>query len=156
MCNEPLILRLRTKLRKVLPAEAFLQRDRGDALFVTDALRRGFVPEELPDCIFKQKGGLLYILPSAEMLADFESAFAQPEGDLSRSLYRFCGRSANEENLCLFAKGLKLQEKPDLRQLSLFEREIRQRAAYTLRTKGTGGGLYALALLLEQIERNEV
>ena len=156
MCAEAFVLCLRRELRALLPPGSFLRRDRGAALFVTDALRRGFVPGEMPDYGFEERGELLFLSPSPQMLLRFERLCPPPESDFARSLYRFCGRAADETALRLFAEGLKLQEAADSRRLLILEKEIRQRAAYALRNRAAGGGLYAPALLLEQIKRNEV
>ena len=74
MWNEPSPLEmLRSELRPLLPERAFLKRDRGDALLITNAPAVGFVPEALPGCIVENWGMLLRILPDAQWVADFEA-----------------------------------------------------------------------------------
>ncbi len=146
MWNEPSPLeRLRAELRPLLPERAFLKRDRGDALLITNAPALGFSPERLPGCIVEMRGMLLCILPDAQWVADFEARIPEPPDQLSRTLLRFRGAEADTDNLHLFARIAKLMDaQPSLGEIGACDRALRNRAALALRG-GCGGGLYACA-----------
>ena len=144
---------LREAARAALPEGAFLRRDRGEALFVTDAprvapganwpsvlARAGFLAAE--------RGGLLCLTPGSAWLTRLEDACPAPPDALCRGLFRFAGREIEAESLALFAAGARVLDgdADDGR----FERRLRQRAAACLRAQNPashGGGLYACALL---------
>ena len=137
---------LREAARAALPEGAFLRRDRGEALFVTDAprvapganwpsvlARAGFLAAE--------RGGLLCLTPDSAWHTRLEDACPAPPDALCRGLFCFAGREIEAESLALFAAGARVLG---------FERRLRQRAAACLRTQNPashGGGLYACALL---------
>ena len=148
MWNEPSPLEmLRSELRPLLPERAFLKRDRGDALLITNAPAVGFVPEALPGCIVENWGMLLRILPDAQWVADFEATVPEPPDALCTSIVRFRGMQADADNLRLFARGAKLLDAlASTGEIDAYDRALRQRAALALRG-GCGGGLYACALL---------
>ena len=148
---------LREAARAALPEGAFLRRDRGGALFVTDAPRRctdihwrdalseaGFAVEE--------RGGLAFLSPGPGWLAGLEAGFPEPPDEFCRGFARFAGREIEPESLSLFALGARILDgdADDGR----FDRGLRQRAAVCMRDKSTsrGGGLYACALLDYLIE----
>ena len=151
------MLDLRSEIAAALPAGAFLKRDRGDALFVTDAPR--LYPEtDWPGLMAKAgfacavENGLAHLSPGAVWLKRLEEAFPEPPDDLCRSLFRFAGLCPEPESLRLFALGAGFWdgEADDGR----FERQLRRRAAQCLRLNAVepaehprGGGLYACALL---------
>ena len=142
---------LREAARAVLPEGAFLRRDRGEALFVTDAPRiAASAPwrESLAEAGFAivERGGLAFLTPGPGWLSRLEKAFPEPPDDFCRGFTRFAGREIEQESLALFALGARILdgEADDGR----FDRRLRQRAAVCMRDKSTsGGGLYACALL---------
>ena len=151
---------LRAALRRAataaLPRGAFLRRDRGDALFVTDAPRR--MPGADWQALFaphgfdaRPEGTLLRLTPGPAWIDAVEAAFPDPPDALSASLSRFRGLPPDPESLALFAmltRALDAGEsaaKPD--------RPLRQRAATVLRLNARGdppqgGGLYACAVVV--------
>ena len=146
---------LRSAARGALPESAFLRRDRGDGLFVTDAPRRcpdfdwasslaraGFEGRPLP-------GGLLALRPGPAWLAALAAEHPEPPDFLCASLKRF-DRPAEPESLALFAGIAKALEADD--GLAVCEKALRQRAAVCLRTGG-GNGLYACALAARLADR---
>lgn len=137
--------RLRGELRPLLPERAFLKRDRGDALLISNAPALGFSPENLPGCIVEMRGMLLCVLPDAQWVADFEATVPEPPDHLRRSLLRFRGVEADLDNLHLFARIAKLMDaRPSPGEIEACDRALRNRAALALRG-GCGGGLYACA-----------
>jgi len=148
---------LRQAAASVLPQGAFLRRDRGDALYVTNA---PFIHPGmdwtllLAEAGFRCTGGngLLRLWPDGSWLIRLEAACPDPPDDLCRSLLRFRGCSADVESLRLFALGLRLLDGGEAG--TSFDRQLRQRAAECLRLNALnsnepprGGGLYACALL---------
>lgn len=145
---------LRGAARSVLPAGAFLRRDRGCALFVSDAPRLcppAQLAEALADAGFVHEigDGLVRLWPGPDWLTGFEARFPEPPDAFCASLVRFRGLRAEPESLELFALAARIMEgEPN----GGFERRLRQRAAECLRmnamnrTSIHGGGLYACAL----------
>ena len=146
MWNEPSPLEmLRSELRPLLPERAFLKRDRGDALLITNAPALGLAPDRLPGCIVENRGMLLCILPDAQWIAEYEAAIPEPPDHLSRTLLFFRGVEADPDNLRLFARIAKLMDaQPSPGEIEACDRALRNRAALALRG-GCGGGLYACA-----------
>ena len=146
MWNEPSPLEmLRSELRPLLPERAFLKRDRGDALLISNAPAFGCTPERLPGCIVENRGMLLCILPDAQRIAEYEAAIPEPPDHLSRTLLFFRGVEADIDNLHLFARIAKLMDaQPSPGEIEACDRALRNRAALALRG-GCGGGLYACA-----------
>lgn len=137
--------RLRGELRPLLPERAFLKRDRGDALLISNAPAFGCTPERLPGCIVENRGMLLCILPDAQWIAEYEAAIPEPPDHLSRTLLFFRGVEADIDNLHLFARIAKLMDaQPSPGEIEACDRALRNRAALALRG-GCGGGLYACA-----------
>ena len=153
---------LRTAAAAALPEEAFLRRDRGDALFVTDAPRfsarmdwAGLLSEAGFHCA--GSGGLLRLWPAGIWLSRLEASRPDPPDDLCQSLFRFRGRSPDCESLKLYALGMRCLDGGD--GAASFDRQLRQRAAACLRLNAMnpeeptrGGGLYACALLDHELE----
>ena len=136
---------LRRELRPLLPERAFLKRDRGDALLITNAPALGLAPEVLPGCILETCGTLMRILPDAQWVAEYEARIPEPPDHLSRTLLRFRGIEADMDNLHLFARIAKLMDaQPSPGEIEACDRALRNRAALALRG-GCGGGLYACA-----------
>ena len=146
MWNEPSPLEmLRSELRPLLPERAFLKRDRGDALLITNAPALGLAPDRLPGCIVENRGMLLCILPDALWIAESDAAIPEPPDHLSRTLLFFRGVEADPDNLRLFARIAKLMDaQPSPGEIEACDRALRNRAALALRG-GCGGGLYACA-----------
>ena len=151
-----MIARLRDAARRALPEGAFLRRDRGEGLFVTDAPARdpgGDWQNRLTEAGFlvEVTGGLARLTPGAKWLAELEARFPPPPNPFCESLFRFAGMSPEAESLSLFALGAKARE--DAEAAARFDRQLRQRAAECLRLNANGpthgGGLYACALLKE-------
>jgi hypothetical protein len=153
---------LRTAAAAALPKGAFLRRDRGDALFVTDAPRFISRPDwsaRLLEAGFycTDSGGLLRLWPAEVWLARLEAACPDPPDAFCRSLMRFRGHSYDGESLKLFALGIRCLDGGD--GATRFDRQLRQRAATCLRLNAMnpsdptrGGGLYACALLDHELE----
>ena len=138
---------LRAELKPLLPERAFLKRDRGDALLITNAPALGFSPEVLPGCIVEKCGALLRILPDAQWVAEYEARIPAPPDHLSRTLLFFRGVAADMDNLHLFARIAKLMDaQPSPGEIDACDRALRNRAALALRG-GCGGGLYACACI---------
>ena len=153
---------LRSAARAALPEEAFLRRDRGDALFVTNAPRIDPGHDwaaTLSEAGFTCAGGdgLLRLWPDEGWLTRLEAARPDPPDDLCRSLLRFRSRPPEDESLRLFALGLHCLDGGE--GAARFDRQLRQRAAVCLRLNALnpdesprGGGLYACALLHHELE----
>ena len=137
---------LRDAAQSALPKGAFLRRDRGDGLFVTDAPRLGGGSEAaLRAAGFEAEevGGLLRLTPSGRWLTELMDAWPVPPDHLCGTLERFRGEPDGESRK-LFAHGAKLLlGAPDDQT---FDRRLRQRAAVCLR-EGGGGGLYGCGIV---------
>jgi hypothetical protein len=136
---------LRDRVAAELPAGAFLRRDRGDALYITDAPRLGWAGV-IPGFDVAVRGGIARIIPRAELMGecDFE-----PDA-LARELERF--RDLPPDCVKLFSLGIKVLESPGEVRIAEYDRRIRQAAAVALRSGGSGG-LYACALVLAEAKR---
>ena len=143
---------LRAAARAALPSGAFLRRDRGEALYVTDAPRRQS-PEAWLDAVraagfeCRIEGGLACLTPGAVWLQRLEAAYPEPPDAFCAAFRRFEG-PPDAEALRLFAMAMKPLDggAPD----PMYEKKLRQRAAVALRRHETGGGLYACALALRK------
>ncbi len=159
----------REAARAALGAGPFLRRDRGDALFVSDAPRLRPSAEwaaalDRAGFICRADGGLLRLTPGPAWLERLEARFPEPPDAFSATLARFRGLTPEAESLVLFALACKLLDgAADDRR---FDRRLRQRAAECLRLNANGeaaaprgghpspsepnsprgGGLYACAL----------
>lgn len=153
---------LRDAAAATLPAGAFLRRDRGDALFVTDAPRIS-ARMDWAGALFEAgfyctgSGGILRLWPAEVWLTRLEAACPDPPDTLCQSLLRFRGRIPDGESLKLFAFGMRCLDGGD--GAARFDRQLRQRAAACLRLNAMnpsdptrGGGLYACALLDHELE----
>jgi hypothetical protein len=149
-----LVATLRERAAACLPPRAFLKRDRGDALFITNALRID------PDCgctvglsekgfITDEDSGLVRILPGKDTLLELERQYPEAPDHLSKTLTRFSGMAPEHENLVLFAQGLRILDGDPAGD---YEIRLRKRAAVCLRNH-TGGGLYACALINHIIQK---
>ena len=131
------IREMRARLRGCLPPRAFLKRDRGDALFVSNvpAIDPGF--SGAPGFTCTRRGQLMAFLPDASWLTRFEARRQPPDG-FCASLTRFCGAPVARETILLFTRGAKLLELKDAPDAEI---------AVALRGGMDGGGLYALSLI---------
>ena len=147
------LIRMREEIRAALPERAFLRRDRGEALFITNAASIG----ELYGFILEPRGNMTCVLPDGSQMAALEARHAEPLDELCRTLLRFRGRTADDAALRLFARGLKLLDCGKLppNEAEAFDRALRQRAALALRDAADCGGLYALAILNHEIQKGE-
>ena len=146
---------LRRAAEALLPPGAFLRRDRGAALYVTDAPRMAVPGGAAADWaaagfLHGERGGLMVLTPSEKWLRRLEETFVEPPDFLCASFRRFAGRP-DMEALRLFARGVKALDggADDPR----YARLLRQRAAVCLREHLPGGGLYACALVNHMIEK---
>ena len=124
-----------------LPGEAFLRRDRGEALYVTNAPRFGW-NDPGDSFAMEIRSGLAYLTPLPFLM---ERADADPD-ELAQTLTQF--RGSCEETLPLFIQGIKLLEAPNNDMLILCDRNLRRHAALALRGSVNGQGLYYCALVL--------
>ena len=141
---------LRDAAEAPLPPGAFLRRDRGDALFVTDAARRDpgtDWPERFSRAGFVCRGReqLIFLTPAHTWIARLEDEYPDPPDHFCATLSRFRGLEADGESLTLFALGAKALDGGE--SLERYDRLLRQRAAVCLRAKDGGGGLYGCAVV---------
>ena len=153
--------RMRQALRAALPEKAFLKRDRGDALFITNALIFDSSIPSIPGFILIPDGKLMQVLPDAGWIAEIEKHAEAPD-HLSTSLLRFRSMKADMENLSLCAQGFKLLDmgpSAPAAEIEAFEHSLRSRAALALRGAASGGGLYAAAVInhkIKSMKENEI
>lgn len=152
--SDPFALRLRAAAQSALPPGAFLRRDRGDALFVTDAPRRGANPDwTAPGFHCACQGGLARLTPGPDWLSALEDEYPAPPDPFCAAFVRFRGMPGPGA-LRLFALGMKILDGGPYDPA--FDRRLRQTAAETLRNHASGGGLYACALIRYIIERERL
>jgi len=137
---------LRRAVGALLPPGAKVLRDRGEGLYILSAPVKSdlFRVEPL-------ENGLFRVRPSALLLLALEKNIP-PETPLTRALARFRAQPADEIALSLFCEGVKLLEKSEPGRVARFAKAVRQRTAICLRENLPGGGLYALALILDRLE----
>ena len=145
---------MRGEIAAMLPERAFLRRDRGDALFVTNAPAfsdAGALTERLCRAGWRvqTRGGLLAVLPGADMIDQFERARPDPPDFLTRSLTRLRGLPVCSEALTVFAEGLRRAEHGGAED---YDRRARQLAALCLRR--SCGGAYACAVILYDLNHS--
>lgn len=141
--------KMRAELRAKLPPRAFLQLDRGDALFITNApLFSQDVPEAAGFSVQRRGRNLCYT-PDESWLIRLERRARAPMDELSATLARFRGKPIEKDMPALYARALKIAEgdiRSKARDVEAFERDLRRRSALALR-EGGGGGLYALSIV---------
>ena len=138
---------------------AFLRRARGDALFVSDAIRKApdtaAIESELNRYFYTSRieKNLLHISPAPVKVRAFE-VFSFPEiTPFLRGFTPFRGQAADEATALLFSEGIKLcAVRSGAAAISAYEKRVRQRAALALRTGG-GGGLFACAQMIDFLTR---
>ena len=145
---------MRAALRSALPPRAFLKRDRGGALFITNAPALDPALREIPGFLIERRGALWALVPDESWARRVERRAPEELDELSRQLSRFRGRTPGRENLRLFAQGAKLLDAAAVSraQWAAYDRAVRNRAAVALRG-GDGGALFACALLCARIQR---
>ena len=142
---------LRRAAQGLLPEGAFLRRDRGEALYVTDAPRRNpSIDWSAAGFICHEANGLARIIPDAPWLDRLEALYPDPPDALCATFRRFNG-PPDGDALRLFARGMKALDAGNCDPQ--FSRVLRQRAAVCLREHLPGGGLYACALALYLMEK---
>jgi len=140
---------MRESASAILPQRAFLRRDRGNALYISNAPRFDSKADWSMRCAeagfyAKEENGLLRLWPSESWLKRLVSQFEVPPDFLCSTLERFKDLPADEASLTLFALGIRRLDGDN--SIVDYEKRLRQQAAVSLRTKG-GGGLYACGLL---------
>ena len=156
--RNPLSEALRRAARAALPEGAMLRRDRGDALFVTDAPSRadgGNWASRLAEAgfIVRADGNLAHLTPGHAWVTRLEADWPEPPDSLSATLIRYKGLSPDGSVLSLIAVGLRALDGGQ--EGHAYDRLLRQRAALCLRApdRYPPGGLYACALIDHLIER---
>ena len=136
---------LRDMVSAHLPEGAFLRRDRGDGLYVTNAPAKGW-QGDIPGFKVEIIGSIarMTVLPET-----IEKCGYMPDG-LARELERFKGSSPDAAKI--FCECMKCVEAPDTVQWVKCDRMLRQAAAKALR-EGGGEGLYYCALALAEAGR---
>lgn len=144
----------REMIRPLLPERAFLRRDRGDALFITNApnlVDAGELAHQIQmrgfSCI--QTGSLLRIRPGQALVAQLEIR-CDPPDHFCQTLLRFRAQTPTDASLALFARGVQLLESADPGKVREYIRQSRQLAALSLRNPQ--GGAYACALIAHSLE----
>lgn len=136
---------LREAVARALPEGAFIRRDRGRALYVTNAPAKGWRGgvDGFDTAI---SGGLAYITPDRDTLqrCDFEPDRLAVE--LSAM------KGASDEAVAIFSACVKCAEAPTAGEFEKCDRLLRQAAAVALR-RGGGEGLYYCALALAEARR---
>ena len=155
MWNEHISIQaMRNAICPLLPSRAFLKRDRGEGLLVTNAPVFDSDIHEIPGFILQRQGKLLHILPDENWIFQLEQSFPEPPDFFSKSLLKFRGELPDRQNLLLCVQGLKLLDagcEPTTAEIAAYDRTLRQRCAEALRGGACTGGLYAAALILAQI-----
>ena len=145
---------MRAQVRAVLPERAFLRRDRGDCLLITNAPAFDSAFDGIPGFICFRRGTLACLLPDESWIERCERA--RPADFLSETLLRFRGQKPDGEGLRLFAAGAKLLDGGAApAELAAYDQNLRRRAALALRGGCCGGGLYSSALLNAQLKKGE-
>lgn len=145
---------MRRTARQHLPERAFLKRDRGDFLWVTNAPAFDGEFHQIPGFITTRRGGLLCLLPDESWVRFCEDQL--PRDFLSKAFARFCGQDMDLAALKCFADGIKLLEGgASMDEARIYEQKLRQRAALALRGACPSGALYACALLNAQLKTTE-
>ena len=138
-------MELRDYVRGALPQGASLRRDRGGALYITDAPRLGWTGT-LSGFSVEICGPLAKISPLCGTMARCDYA---PDR-LAREISGMKG--ASKEALEIFIECMKCAEAPDSGAYGRCDRKLRQSAAKELRAGG-GEGLYYCALALAEASR---
>ena len=138
----------RDMVRPALPAGAFLKRDRGEALYITDAPRKGGMAD-VPGFVVDAQGDLARIYIDEEKLDMLADQLGFVPDALARELSRFTGGSPQAARL--FSDILKALDAGDGGYAEL-DKRLRQQAAVALRSGG-GEGLYYCAMALAALRK---
>ena len=136
---------LRALVAAQLPQDAFLRRDRGNALYVTNAPAKGW-SGEIDGFLVEADGAIARITPDYGTMQ--RCGYASDR--LAQELERF--RGASPEVLEIFTACMKCAEAPDGAAYDKCDRALRQAAAVAMRNGG-GEGLYYCALALAEARR---
>lgn len=136
---------LRALAAAQLPEGAFLRRDRGEALYVTNAPAKGW-NGNINGFSVEISGNIAKLTPNADTIQACDFA---PD-TLAKELSRFTGTS--REAIAIFSACIKCVEAPDTVSYEKCDRLLRQAAAKALRSGG-GEGLYYCALALAEAGR---
>lgn len=137
-----------------LPPRAFLKRDRGEGLLVTNAPVFDPNLDSIPGFTLEKQASVLRILPDESWLIHLEQQFPEPPDHFSKTLLRFRSMQPDRDSLLLFVQGAKLLDAgytPTPAEITAFDRTLRQHCAEALRGGSCSGGLYAAAIILAQI-----
>ena len=150
------MIALREEIRSALPPQAFIRRDRGDALLITNA--PAFDPEVKcpPGFLAVRQGALLRIYPDENRILDLEKSCLEPPDHFCRSLMRFRGMQAEQENLLLFVQGAKLLDGVMAKALyyAFSARTVCPGVLNVPGPQGNGGGFISAVLNAVKEERN--
>lgn len=136
---------LRALAAAQLPEGAFLRRDRGDALYVTNAPAKGW-SGNIEGFTVVTDGILARLTPDEHTIKTCDFA---PDR-LAHELERFNGFS--DEAIAIFTACVKCAEAPDEIAFEKCDRMLRQAAAKAMRGGG-GDGFYYCALALAEARR---
>lgn len=144
-----IVRQMRETLSAILPQRAFLRRDRGDALYISNAPRFDSETDWAACCgeagfRSKKENGLLQLWPAEAWLKRLEDQFDTSPDFLCSTLERFKKLPVDEDNLNLFALGMRCLDGDN--SIIDYEKRLRNRIAVCLRSD-VGGGLYACGLL---------
>lgn len=138
-------MELRAMAEEALPEGAFLRRDRGEALYVTNAPAKGW-NGSVAGFEVRISGQLAFLTPDADTMQSCGYGPDRLASEISRL------RGASPEALRLFAACMKCVEAPETGLFEKCDRAVRQAAAAALRCGG-GEGLYYCALALAEARR---
>ena len=108
---------------------AFLRRDRGDALYITNSPAKG-KEVDIPGFSVESDGKIARISIRSDHLETFARQMEFSEDILSRELSHFCG--GNDDSATLFAEMIKTMENPPGADIFALEKRLRQTAAAAL------------------------
>ena len=139
---------MKTDIRALVEALSHSRalRDRGEGLYLVEKpfADARFRVEEAPSARFR-------VFPTPALLLQIEEN-RPAETAFLRQFARFLGQPASDRACLLFSEGVKLLEAPQAGKVDRFSRDVRALAAEALRASAPTGGLYALAVLLEELE----
>lgn len=136
-------MNLRARVVGAIPKGAFLRRDRGDAMYVTNAPVFGGMGD-VPGFHAETRGSLMYLYIRPETIEEFDHA---PDA-LANELTRF--RGSSPAAAVIFTEIMKNIEALDAGAYAALNKKVRQSAALAMRLGG-GEGLYYCALALARL-----
>jgi hypothetical protein len=141
---------IREMVAGFIPDGAFLRRDRGRGLYVTDAPARGGMAVPAGFRV-ESDGRLAHIYIDDRAMEEIAGRLELSSDALSEELERF--RGGSREAAELFSDILKALEAPGGADIAGLDRRVRQAAAVALRAGG-GEGLYYCARALAELKNN--